>query len=87
MLPQDLLHTLALLKTEGIGDVIAKKLLTHLGSAEEIFKAKPIQLAKIDGIGHSIIKNLKKKEVFLAAEAELKFIQSQNLNTLFYQET
>lgn len=86
MLPHDLLHTLALLKTEGIGDVIAKKLLNHVGSAEEVFKAKPIQLAKIDGIGTSIIQNLKKKEVFVAAEAELKFIQSQRLNTLFYQD-
>lgn len=87
MLQQELLHTLALLKTDGIGDVIAKKLLTHLGSAEEIFKAKPIQLAKIEGIGSTIIKNLKQKENFVAAEAELKFIQSQNINTLFYQDS
>lgn len=87
MLLQDLLHTLALLKTEGIGDVIAKRLLTHLGSAEEVFKAKPFQLAKIDGIGTSIIQNLKKKDVFVAAEAELQFIQSQKLNTLFYQDS
>jgi DNA processing protein len=86
MLQEELLYTLALLKTEGIGDVIAKKLLSHFGSAEEVFKSKPVQLAKIDGIGASIIRNLKKKEVFVAAEAELKFIQSQHLNTLFYQD-
>lgn len=86
MSQEELLHTLALLKTEGIGDIIAKKLLNHFGSADEVFKAKPIQLAKIDGIGSSIIRNLKKKEIYLAAEAELKFVQSQNLNTLFYQD-
>jgi DNA processing protein len=86
MLQQELLHTLALLKTEGIGDVTAKKLLSNLGSAEEIFKANPIHLAKIEGIGSSIIKNLQKKELFTTAENELKFIQSQNLNTLYYQD-
>lgn len=87
MLQLELLHTLALLKTEGIGDVTAKKLLTQLGSAEEIFKAKPIHLAKIGGIGSTLIQNLKKKENFTTAEAELKFIQAQNLNTLFYQDS
>ena len=60
MLQNDLLHTLALLKTEGIGDVIAKRLLHHLGSAEAIFHAKPNQLAKIEGIGASLLKNIKK---------------------------
>ncbi|MCL9804055.1 DNA-processing protein DprA [Flavobacterium amniphilum] len=86
MLQQDLLHTLALLKVEGIGDVTAKKLLTHLGSPEEIFKAKPSQLAKIDGIGSATLKNLKDKEVFKFAENEIKFIQQQNIQTLYYQD-
>lgn len=86
MLQNDLLHTLALLKTEGIGDVIAKRLLANFGTAEAIFKAKPFQLAKIEGIGSTIIQNLKKKEIFLEAEKEIRFLQSQNITTLFYQE-
>lgn len=86
MLHQDLLYTLALLKVEGIGDVTAKKLLAHLGSAEAIFKAKTSELAKIEGIGPFILKKLQDSLAFKEAESELKFIQSENIQTLFYQD-
>ena len=86
MLQQDLLHSLALLKVDGIGDITAKKLLTYLGSAEEVFRAKSSQLAKVDGIGSATIKNLKNKEVFKIAEKELRFIQEQNIQPLYYQD-
>ena len=86
MLQQELLHTLALLKVEGLGDISIKKLLTHFGSPEEVLKAKPAQLAKIDKIGNITIKKIKDPEIFKAAEAELQFIQEQNLQTLFYQD-
>lgn len=86
MLQQDLLHTLALLKADGIGDVTAKKLLAHFGSAEEIFKAKTTQLAKINGIGPVTIKNFHDPEVFKKAENELRFIQEQKIQPLFYQD-
>ncbi|MFC4816394.1 DNA-processing protein DprA [Flavobacterium sp. GCM10023249] len=86
MLQQDLLYALALLKVEGIGDVTAKKLLQHLGSAEEVFKAKPKELAKIDGIGPLLSKGLQKNTYLQLAEAELQFIQQQNIQVLHYQE-
>ena len=37
---QDLFYLLALQRIDGVGDIMAKKLLTHIGSAEAIFKAK-----------------------------------------------
>lgn len=86
MLQQDLLHTLALLKADGIGDVTAKKLLAHFDSAEEIFKAKATQLAKIDGIGQITVKRLHDSEVFKKAENELRYIQEQKIQPLFYQD-
>lgn len=86
MLHQDLLFALALLKAEGIGDVIAKKLITALGSPEDVFKAKPAALAKIDGIGATLIKNLQHPQLFKEAENELKFIQSENINVLYYKD-
>jgi DNA processing protein len=82
----ELLHLLALLKIEGVGDIVAKKLLNHCGSAEEIFKTKASFLSSIDGIGHVLIKNLKNKSVFKLAEDELKFIQNNNINFLHYQD-
>lgn len=82
----ELLHLLALLKVDGIGDVLAKKLLNHFQSAEEIFKSKAIQLASVDGIGKVVIKNLKDKSVFESAKAELHFIKENNINVLFYKD-
>jgi DNA processing protein len=42
MTEQDLFQLLALQRVEGVGDIMAKKLLTHCGSAEAVFKTKAI---------------------------------------------
>ena len=82
---QEIICLLALLKIDGVGDIVAKKLLNHCGNAEEIFKTKASTLASIDGIGQVLIKNLKNKHVFDQAEAEYKYIQANNINTLFFK--
>lgn len=86
MIDQELLSLLALQKIEGVGDIIAKKLLHHFGTAENIFKTKSTQLAAIDGIGQFLIKNLKSKSVFLEAEQELKFIKNNNIDVHFFKD-
>jgi DNA processing protein len=83
---QDLFYLLALLKVEGVGDIMAKKLLNHCGNAEAIFKSKSSQLATIDGVGSVLLKNLNNKVIFESADRELKFIKQNDINTLFYQE-
>jgi DNA processing protein len=82
----ELLYLLALLKVEGIGDITAKKLLTLCGSAEAVFKTKASHLISIDGIGSTLIKNLKDKSVFEQAEKELKFIKSNNIQFSFFMD-
>jgi DNA processing protein len=52
MQEQELISLLALVNTEGIGDIVAKKLLNHCGTAENVFKATTSQLSSIDGIGN-----------------------------------
>lgn len=81
----ELFNVLALLKIEGVGDIVAKKLVNHCGSAENVFQAKANQLKTIDGIGDSLVKKLKDKTVFEKAERELKFIESEKINVLYYQ--
>ncbi|MBE8727613.1 DNA-processing protein DprA [Flavobacterium hungaricum] len=81
---QELFYLLALLKIEGVGDIMAKKLLHSCGDAAAVFKAKNTQLAGIDGIGTILLKNLKDKTVFEKAEVELNFIKSNQINTSFY---
>jgi DNA processing protein len=83
---QELFSLLALQKVELVGDVIAKKLLHHFESASSIFQAKANKLTSIDGIGSVLIKNLKDKSVFHKAEAELKFIQDNEIDVHYFKE-
>lgn len=86
MQEQELISLLALLKTEGIGDVVAKKLLNHCGSAQNVFNAKPSQLASIDGIGELTIKKIKAKSAFSQAESEYNFILNNAISVHYYQD-
>lgn len=86
MLQNELYYTLALLQVEGVGDILAKKLIHHCGSAEEVFKAKKTTLTKIEGIGKSLLKNIQDKTVFQKTENELRFIEKENINLWYYQD-
>lgn len=81
---EELFYLLALQKVEGVGDVVTKKLLAHCGSAESVFKTKAHQLHSIEGIGSVRLLNLRDKTIFHRAEAELRFIESNKIDVLFY---
>lgn len=81
----ELFNILALLKVDGVGDIVAKKLINHCGSAENVFRAKANQLKSIDGIGDALIKKLKDKTIFEKATQEFNFIEQEKINVLFYQ--
>lgn len=82
----DLLYLLALQKTANVGDILAKKLIHACGSAEEVFRSKSSQLAAIDGVGASRIRKLHDKSAMRLAEAELKFINDQSIETISFQD-
>ncbi|MBJ2123582.1 DNA-processing protein DprA [Flavobacterium sp. IB48] len=86
MTDQDLFSLLALLKVDGVGDILGKKLLHSFGSASDIFKAKNSQLAAVDGIGSVLLKNLKDKTIFERAEKELLFIKNNTIQVSFFQD-
>jgi DNA processing protein len=86
MSEENLFHLMALLRVEGVGDIMAKKLLTHFGSAEAVLNAKTAQLAAIDGVGSVLLKNLKDKSVFEKATQELHFIQNNNIDVLNFKD-
>lgn len=86
MSEQDLFYLLALLKVEGVGDIMAKKLLTHFGKAETVFTTKTNQIAAIDGVGSVLLKNLKDKSIFEKASKELDFIKSNDIKVSFFQD-
>lgn len=84
---EELFYLLALQKVEGIGDVVAKKLISACGSAEAIFTTKKSVLESIDGIGSIRIRNLKSKVSLDAAESELRYISDSNIDAIpFFDE-
>ncbi|MGA9636899.1 DNA-processing protein DprA [Flavobacterium sp.] len=86
MTDQELFYVLALQRIDGVGDIMAKKLLTHCGTAEKVFNSKPQQLATIDGVGSILLKSLQNKTVFEKAEKELAFIRANNIKIQFFQD-
>lgn len=81
---EELRYILALQKTKGIGDIIAKKLISTLGSASAVYKEKPQNIRKLNGIGAITIANLKDKTPLKEAEKEVEFIIKNNLKTLYF---
>jgi DNA protecting protein DprA len=83
---QDLFYLLALLKVDGVGDIMAKKLLNYFGSAEAVFKSKGSQMAVIDGVGSVLVQNFKDKSVFDKANQEMEFMKSSGVKVSFFKE-
>jgi len=86
MLEEDLLYVLALQRVKGIGDVNAKKLISHCGSAKNVLKEKRKTLEKINGIGSFTIKNLFNSENLKEAEKELEYIQKHKIKTFYFED-
>lgn len=86
MQQEEIFYTLALLNANGIGDIIAKKLINNFGSAKNVFDTKSTNLLKIEGIGSQILKNLKDSTIFSEAENELKFIEKEKINFWHFKD-
>ncbi len=86
MTENNLLFTLALQNVSKIGDITAKKLIQHCGSAEAVLKEKKQNLLRIDGVGSIVIGDLYSKKHLLEAEQELKFIQDNNVVVHYFMD-
>ena len=86
MLEEDLLYILALQHAKGIGDIYAKKLIAHCGSAKNVLKEKRHVLQKINGIGAFTIKHLFDSNNLIEAEKEFKYIQKNNISTFYFDD-
>ncbi len=86
MTENDLLYTLALQHVPNIGDITAKKLISHCGSAEAVLKEKKQNLLKIDGIGSVILSALFEAHHLEAAEREIGFIKENKFKVLYFKD-
>jgi DNA processing protein len=81
-----LLHQLALKFVPGIGDVLAKNLISYCGSAEEVFKISRHKLLFIPGIGPKMAAAILNRNCFDFAEKEIQFIEKNKIQAVFYTD-
>jgi DNA processing protein len=77
-------HKIALGLIPRIGDINARKLVSHFGSVEAIFHESYRNLITIPGIGSGIAKYISDRSYLDAAEKETEYILKNNIRTYFY---
>jgi DNA processing protein len=81
------LHQVALTFVKNIGPTLAKSLVSYFGDAESIFKASTGKLLRVPGIGEKTISQLNFHEALTRAEEELRFIEKNKIDVIFYTST
>lgn len=89
MSEEELLSLLALKEVDGIGGVLCRNILSHLGSAKAFFEAPKAKLLKIPGFGEGVHNKIgKKAALFEKAEKHLALIQKNKVKLhVFNQES
>lgn len=76
-------YQLALTLVEGVGSIMFRQLISNMGSAENVFKAKTDKLLKTPGVGKQIIEGLKDKKLLTRAENILEESDKQQVKLYF----
>jgi DNA processing protein len=79
-----LTHKIALGQIPRIGDINARKLVSHFGSVEAIFREPYRSLTNIPGIGSGLAKFISDRSYLGAAEKEAEYITKNNIKCFFY---
>lgn len=75
---------IALTQIPGIGDVLARNLVSYCGGVEEVFQQKKSRLLQIPGIGEKLADSIVRFKNFKPAEAEQQFVEKHGINAMFY---
>ncbi|NBC07918.1 MAG: DNA-protecting protein DprA [Bacteroidetes bacterium] len=81
---EDLLYRVALTFIPKVGAVTARNLMSYCGSARAVFEARQRELLKIPGVGAQVADNIRSKTALQAAEQEIRFMQQQGIQPVFY---
>jgi len=81
---QALFYRLALSMIPQIGPITFKKLVSHFGSAEEVFVANKKELDALDFLSEDKKENILLKSAHQSADAELKFITKNNIEVQYH---
>lgn len=81
-----LLHQVALTFLKNIGPTLAKSLIAHFGSPEEVFNAPAAKLLKVPGIGEKTVSQLDFDTALKRADKELDFVDKNGIEVIFYTD-
>jgi DNA processing protein len=77
-------HKIALSLIPRIGDINARKLVSHIGSVEGVFSEPYRALVKIPGIGTNLAKYICERSYLDIAEKEADWVMKNEIRTFFY---
>lgn len=80
------LYQVSLSMIPGVGDIMAKTLLSYCGSAREVFKKNKSQLAKIPGIGSVNAERILAYKDFATAESEIQKCEKHQVQIIFFTD-
>lgn len=84
MKEEEIRAVLRLQSTKSVGDILAKKLIATMGSAEAIFSEKKHLLQKIHGVGNTMIQNLLDENNLRIVEKELAYIHKNQIKYTYF---
>ena len=81
---EDLKYKIGIGLIPGIGDILAKKLISWCGGVEAVFSEKKAALLKIPNVGEALATSIANSDVLAKAQKEVDFISKHNINCSFY---
>ncbi|QEH43709.1 DNA-processing protein DprA [Chitinophaga sp. XS-30] len=83
---QELHYRIALTLIPQVGDVVAKELLSHFGTATDIFQARRHQLERIPGVGTFRASAIRGFKDFAEVDQEIGFMNRHDIRPVFYTD-
>jgi len=80
----DLKYKIGIGLIPGIGDILAKKLISYCGGVEAVFREKKTALMKIPNVGEVLADSIVNHDVLAKAEKEVEFIFKHRISNSFY---
>lgn len=83
---QERISLMALHMVPGVGDVLIKQLVSHCGSAQQVFRQSKARLLNIPGIGIITADAIEQGKTFYSAEREFRKAESEDTRVLFFTD-
>jgi DNA processing protein len=83
MTGQNLIYEIGITLVRGIGNIIARQIIEHLGDISLLFTEKKCVLERIPALSRRIIEEIHKPEVLKRAEKEIRFIEKNKITPFF----